>query len=339
MKSKMFTLACAATLLCAAGTLKADVQARLNVVAHALAAAKHIQVQQLAVAGFADNASGQRPPFADALEADLRTALGQVKKWKVVAADGDTSTADALLTGAFQRNGDEVDVHIELQAQPEGTVLWQRNTVLDGADVSVTDLPAAPAPAAEPAQSGPGYEGNGPGSEDQTIPTLPYRHQHYGYDDYHVDMSVAYKAFFPTNSSFKSVTGDTINGLSLGFDFNDVFLWDFDFWSVNNIQGVGTANELDYAGMNLALVYPFRLGDGLTLYLGPGGRFGDIEVDDPGYNGDNSAGFGNNALDAVAGAKWTHDYVGLDLRYSYDLVSSYTGYHTLRLGAFYEFGR
>jgi TolB-like protein len=337
MKSKLITLACAMALLCAAQTLRADVQARLNVVAHALAAAKHIQVQQLAVAGFTDSAGGQRPPFADQLEADLRHALGQVKKWKVVAADGDTSTADALLTGAFQRNGDEVDVHVELQAQPEGTVLWQRDTILDGVDVSVADLPAAPAAAPGPAAGEQAYAAQG--SEEQTIPTLPYARRRYGYDDYHVDMSIAYKAFFPTNSTFKGVTGDTINGMSLGFDFDDVFLWDFDFWSVNNIQGVGTANELDYAGMNLALVYPFRLGDGLTLYLGPGGRFGDIEVDDPGFNGNNSAGFGNNALDAVAGAKWTYDYVGLDLRYSYDLVSSYTGYHTLRLGAFYEFGR
>jgi hypothetical protein len=31
--------------------------------------------------------------------------------------------------------------------------------------------------------------------------------------------------------------------------------------------------------------------------------------------------------------------VGLDARYTYDLASSYTGYHTMRLGGFYEFGR
>ncbi|HTA17550.1 MAG TPA: hypothetical protein VK786_07380, partial [bacterium] len=61
--------------LALAPRLEADVQARLNVVANALASATDIRVQILAVAGFTDGA-GQRPPFAAELEADLRQALG-----------------------------------------------------------------------------------------------------------------------------------------------------------------------------------------------------------------------------------------------------------------------
>jgi hypothetical protein len=155
---------------------------------------------------------------------------------------------------------------------------------------------------------------------------------------------VAYKAFLPTNGSFQRVAGKLQNALSLGLNIDDVFLWDVDFWD-EGVSGLGTAQNLDYAGMDVALVWPFHLGP-FTLYAGPGGRFGEISVYDPTAlggdyysDGSNTVGFGNNALEAVAGAKFTMGNVGLDLRYSGDLVESYTGFNTLRLGAFYEFGR
>ena len=49
--------------------------------------------------------------------------------------------------------------------------------------------------------------------------------------------------------------------------------------------------------------------------------------------------FGSNALDVVAGLKLRKGDAGLDLRYTGDVVSSYTGFHTVTLGAFYAFGR
>ena len=49
--------------------------------------------------------------------------------------------------------------------------------------------------------------------------------------------------------------------------------------------------------------------------------------------------FGDHTRTILAGIKAKVDHVGLDLRYNYDLASSYTGYHAVRLGAFYEFGR
>ncbi|HTA17565.1 MAG TPA: hypothetical protein VK786_07455, partial [bacterium] len=132
--------------LALAPRLEADVQARLNVVAHALASATDLQVQTLAVAGFTDG-SGQRPPFAAELEADLRRALGQYNngQWKLLGAEDKTSKADGLLTGTFQRSGADILVHVELLAEPEGTVLWQRNSILDASDVTDADLPLAPA--------------------------------------------------------------------------------------------------------------------------------------------------------------------------------------------------
>lgn len=339
MKSKGIVLACAVFGV-AAGALKADVQSRLNVVASALRAAKHVQIQKLAVGGFTDASTGQRPPLADTVEADLRTALAPAKKWVVLGPDDDTSTADALLTGSLERSADGVQVQVVLLGQPEGTVLWQRNTVLDSADVDPKDLPEAAQAQPEPA---PAYSAQGgglaPEGENQVVPTLPWNEQaRMGAYDYHVDFSLAYKAFFPTNSTFRGVAGTHQDAVSMGLNFDDYVLWDFDFWS-QGISGVGSATELDYAGMNVALVYPFHLRHGLTLYVGPGGRFGDLEVDDPGFNGIDSAGFGTNALDVVAGAKMSMDSVGLDLRYTYDLVSNDTGFHTLRCGVYYEFGR
>jgi hypothetical protein len=358
MKRSIATAACVWAVLIAAG-LRADVQGRLNVVAHALAAANHIQIHVVAVTGFTDAASGQRTPFADTLEADLRSALAANKHWQVVKAGDKATVPDALVTGNYERSADTVQVQVEVLAQPEGTLLWQRLAVIDGADVDANALPAAPAaaegqaPVAQdsgplpgsqipgntvPGTEGPGnqvpYAGADGAYEHQTIPTLPYRRHRPWRDwgDYHWDFSIAYKAFFPTNSTFQNAAGNRQDGISLGFNFNDVVLWDADFWS-QNVTNVGTVQSLNYAGTSVALVYPIHAGP-FTFYLGPGGRFGTINVNDPGINA--NTGFGNNALTAVAGGKWTFGPVGLDLRYTYDLASSYTGFNTVRAGAFYE---
>src|ERR1700722_11637504 len=327
--------------LALAPRLEADVQARLNVVAHALASATDLQVQTLAVAGFTDG-SGQRPPFAAELEADLRRALGQYDngQWKLLGADDKTSKADGLLTGTFQRSGADILVHVELLAEPEGTVLWQRNSILDASDVTDADLPLAPAVEATDADEGQAGEtvpdAGGAPVEDQVVPTQSWRPEHHDYYGGCFDLSVAYQAFLPTNGNFQNVAGKVQNGVSLGLAINNVFLADMAFWQ-QNVSNLGTATGLTYAGTDVALVYPFHLGDHFTLYLGPGGRFGEISVQAPALT--QYTDFGNNALTAVAGAKFVADHVGLDLRYSGDLVYSYMAYNTLRLGAFYEFGR
>jgi hypothetical protein len=326
--------------LALAPRLEADVQARLNVVAHALASATDIQVQTLAVAGFTDG-SGQRPPFAAELEADLRRALGQYGgQWKVLGADDQTSKADGLLSGTFQRSGADILVHVELLSEPDGAILWQRNAVLDGSDVTDVDLSLAPAAEAtdmDDDQAGNTVpESGGASVEDQVVPTSPWRPVHHDYYGGCFDLSVAYQAFLPTNGQFQNVAGKVQNGVSLGLAINDVFLADMAFWQ-QNVSNLGTATGLTYAGTDVALVYPFHLGDHFTLYLGPGGRFGEISVQDPTLT--QYTDFGNNALTAVAGAKFTANHVGIDLRYSGDLVYSYMAYNTIRLGAFYEFGR
>jgi len=382
MKPRLLAFA-AVLALSAATALHADVQARLNVIASALASARHLQLQRIAVGGFTDSSTGQRPPFADSLEADLRQALGHASaKWKVVAADGDTSTADALLTGTFARQGEDIQVLVELQGLPDGAVLWQRNAALDGADVDAQDLPvqampnaavasptgagagsgvygdaaiapegaaagavsAAPGTTVPQAAGGPEELGAprsaGDDGGDQVIPTLPGSGRvRYREHENTFDISLGYKAFMPTNSTFKQVVGDRLDGISLGLAFDDVLLVDFDFWS-QDVNNVGTVQSLDYAGTSFALVYPFHFGKdrAFTLYLGPGGRFGSIAVNDPSTLTGDGVVFGNNAFEGVAGFKWKIDHVGLDLRYTYDFAYQYTGYHTARLGAFYEFG-
>jgi hypothetical protein len=327
--------------LALAPRLEADVQGRLNVVANALASATDIQVQILAVAGFTDGA-GQRPPFAAELEADLRQALGPYSgQWKVLGADEKTSKADGLLTGTFQRSGADILVHVELLAEPDGAILWQRNAILDASDVSDADLPLAPAvetaDADDEGQAGDTVpETGGAPAEDQVVPAPSWRPERHDYYGGCFDLSVAYQAFLPTNSRFENVAGGVQNALSFGLSINDVFLADMAFWQ-QNVSNLGTATSLSYAGTDVALVYPFHLGDNFTLYVGPGGRFGEISVQDPALT--QYTDFGNNALTAVAGAKFVADHVGLDLRYSGDLVYSYMAYNTIRLGAFYEFGR
>ncbi|MGH7441167.1 MAG: hypothetical protein ACREKE_00685, partial [bacterium] len=184
--------------------------------------------------------------------------------------------------------------------------------------------------------AGPGTVGPGGGGD--TIPTLPYGA---GYTSFggggNFGLNVGYKAFFPTNSSFRKAAGSAMNAISFGLSFDDIFLADADFWQ-QNVNNLGTAQTLEYAGTDLAVVAPFHFLDRhLCAYVGPGGRFGEITVNDPALD-EEGVGFGNNALEAVAGIKWKADNAGLDLRYTYDLAYSYTGYNTLRLGAFYEFG-
>ncbi|MGH7443200.1 MAG: hypothetical protein ACREKE_11075, partial [bacterium] len=144
MKPRLFVVAGAfACALALAYPLKADVQARVNVVAQALAAAPHLRLNQIAVSGFTDADSGQRPPFARTLEADLRRALTRNgSSWTVLGAGADSASADALVTGTFVRTNNGVDVHVQVVGQPDGTVLWQRDTILDSADVSNAALPS-----------------------------------------------------------------------------------------------------------------------------------------------------------------------------------------------------
>jgi hypothetical protein len=347
-KTAAWTGVLALVLAFMAPQLKADVQARLNVLAHALASSD-VKVQTLAVGGFTDD-SGQRPPFALTLEADLRRALARHKKhWKVLGMDAPSSGADAMLSGTFRRSGADIQVHAELRSQPDGGMLWQRNAILDGADVTDTDLSGAPA--ASPQNVTQVAEGPMSDEAAEVIPTVPgtapterslteRSDNDAGLTDglgNWFDCSLAYKAFLPTNGNFQSAAGKVQNAVSVGVDIDDIFLWDVDFWD-QAVSNLGSAQSLVYNGTDFALVYPFHLGEHVTLYVGPGGRFGEISVNDPAL-WDGGVGFGNNALEAVAGIKVRSDNVGLDLRYSGDLVYSYTGYNTLRIGAFYEFGR
>jgi hypothetical protein len=329
-----------AALLCVGVSLHADVQGRLNVVADALAGASAVEAQRIAVAGFVERPSGLRPPFSHTLESGLRKALIQANHWKVLPEGEDPAGADALLTGTFTREGDQVVVHAELRSSAEGDVLWSRNTKLEAAGLDAKDfeVPAdeAAAPEESEAPNAPALAEVPPPS-DQVIPTHPPRVWR-SMQPFNFDLSVGYKAFFPTNSSFQNVAGARQDGLDFGLSFDDSFLVDFNFWS-QDVSGLGTAQSLDYAGTDIAWVYPFDLGQVFTFYLGPGGRFGSIEVNDPALDHGGGVDFGNNGFTAVAGAKARLGDAGLDLRYTYDLLSSYTGYHTVTIGAFYAFGR
>jgi hypothetical protein len=317
----------------------ADMQAKLNVVGSALARSGQ-SISSLAVAGFTDAGSGDAA-LAQALEDGLRKAVSRTKKLKVLPASADPSKAAALLTGTYSAQDGGLAVHVLLQ-DASGTPLgFTRDLVLASEDLQAAglSLPAASAPAAaeqepllaKPALVDPYYSG-------QAIPTLSPRAPRRPGRPFHVDVSAGYKAFFPTNSTFAPWIGGRADGASMGLSFNDWVLVDVDYWHAN-INGMGTVDGLDYFGTDLAITYPMRFGP-LTFYLGPGGRFADLQVHDTAVNDDSDqASFGNNALTAVVGAKLRYDMVGLDLRYAYDLVSSYTGYHTVRLGGFLEFGR
>jgi hypothetical protein len=332
--NKAFIIVSVATALLGSRPLWADIQGRLNVIADALAGAASVQAERLAVAGFVERPSGLRPPFSHTLEEGLRKSLTQANHWKVLADGVDPAGADALLTGTFMLEGDRIMVHSELRSNADGTVLWSRNTTLDAVGIDKKEfeppqeeggVPNAPALAEVPAP------------QDQVVPMHPRRvwrsMQPFGFD-----LSIGYKAFFPTNSSFKGIVGSRLDGLDLGMTFDDSFLLDFNFWS-QNVSGLGTATSLDYAGTDIAWVYPFDLGKAFTFYVGPGGRFGSIAVNDPALDHGGGVSFGNNGFTAVAGAKLRLGAAGLDLRYTYDILSSYTGYHTVSLGAFYAFGQ
>jgi hypothetical protein len=209
-----------------------------------------------------------------------------------------------------------------------------RNTTLDSVGIDVKEfeapqeeggVPNAPALAEVPAP------------QDQVVPMHPRRERR-RLQPFNFDLAIGYKAFFPINSTFQGVVGTRLDGLDLGMSFDDSLLVDFNFWS-QNVSGLGTATSLDYAGTDIAWVYPLDLGKAFTFYGGPGGRFGSIEVNDPALDHGDGVSFGNNGLTAVAGAKVHVGDAGLDLRYTYDILSSYTGYHTVSLGAFYAFGQ
>jgi hypothetical protein len=325
----------------AAVHLAALPQDRFNVLASALASSDSVRVEKMAVSGFAEGASGQSGPLAGFLEEGLREALRQRGAWTVLDASQDSAAADALLTGTYSREGQWVRVHAVLLSLPERTVLWSRNMALEQTELD-PGLLKDPGPwvsgveeSLEPEDGGDGMdEANGPAP--QVVPSLPRRIRRHARHPFHYDLNIAYKAFFPTNSSLQRLAGTRMDGLSLGMSFNDVVQLDADFWS-QGISGLGSVQSLDYAGSSLGLTYPLRFGHWLCLYLGPGGRFGSVVVNDTQLDY-GSVSFGNNALVGMAGAKFTMDSVGLDLRYTYDLVSSYTGYHTARLGFFYEFG-
>ncbi len=311
----------------------ADMQAKLNVVGSALAHSGR-SFKSLAVAGFTEASTGDNPALAKALEDGLRQAVARANKnWKVLPASADPSKAKALLTGTYSAQDGQLAVHVLLQDAGGTKLGFTRDLFLSGDDLQAAGL-SLPASAglnvepvlAQPARVNPYYG--------QTVPTLPPRPRR----PFHVDVSAGYKAFYPTNSSFGPWVGGRADGASFGMSFNDWVLLDFDYWHAN-IQGLGSVDGLDYFGTALAVTYPLRLGP-LTLYAGPGGRFGDLQVHDTAVRyDDDQASFGNNAFTAVAGAKLRYGFVGVDLRYTYDLVSSYTGYHTLRLGGFLEFGR
>jgi hypothetical protein len=151
------------------------------------------------------------------------------------------------------------------------------------------------------------------------------------------ELGLAYKLFYPINSSFQENVG-MIGGYSGGLGFKDIVLLDVDYWTKAPSQ-VSNIDNLAYLGSDLSLVYPLRFGEGFLLYLGTGGRFGWIMVNSPLIPAGAQVTFGNNGWMAVAGAKLKFGSLGLDLRYTYDLWASYSGYHTLCLGGFYEFGR
>jgi len=316
----------------------ADMQAKLNVVGSALARSGQ-SISSLAVAGFTDAGSGDAA-LAKALEDGLRKAVRRPGKFKVLAASADPSKAGALLTGTYSAEDGGLAVHVLLQDASGAKLPFTRDLVLTSDDLQAAGLSLPEASAtlseqepllAKPALVDPYYNS-------QAIPTLAPRAPRGPGRPFHVDVSAGYKAFFPTNSTFAPWVGGRADGASLGLSFNDWVLVDADYWHAN-ISGLGTVDGLDYFGTALAITYPLRLGP-LTLYLGPGGRFADVQVHDTAISNDgDQASFGNNAFTAVAGAKLRYERVGLDLRYTYDLVSSYTGYHTVRLGGFLEFGR
>lgn len=310
-----------------ASPLRADLGGRLTVVAHALAARSGMGREPLALGALqpGDGRSSQR--LGQALEGALRRALDADRRLILRPASANPEGADMVLDGVYRSRAAGLSLTLSLHRADGGPDRWTRTLWIPNQDLPAVDEGAA-------IQAGGDGEPLASGDEGLLVPTLPARARRVG-RPFHWDLSVAYQAFFPLNSTFQGVVGQRLDGLSWGMSFQDIFLADFSSWHVD-LNGPGSLQALDYYGMDLGLVAPWHLGP-LTLYAGPGARIAVIEATDSQLDA-GSLGFGNNGFLAVAGVKLKAGPVGLDLRYNYDLASSYTGYHTVRLGAFYEFG-
>jgi hypothetical protein len=343
-----------------AAPLRADLGARLNVAAHALAAKTAVAGQPIAI-GALQVVGGQAYAAGEqALIEALRQALIETKGLTIRPEGAKPEGADLVLDGQYRAQGQGVSLSLHLHPAAGGADAWARTVWIPDADLPAgEDAGAGSAPVTVPAPPDPQAAADdrepmaaaGAGDREpmaataagdgMVVPTLPSsevprRRVGRPHRPFHMDLSAGYEAFFPVNSTFKGVVGDHLDGVSLGLNIQDVFLADLATWHAD-VNGPGTLQALDYYGLDLAVVAPWHLGP-VTLYAGPGGRFGSIELSDSAMpNG--SVGYGNNGFLGVAGVKVKAGSVGLDLRYSYDLVSSYTGYHAVRLGAFYEFGR
>ncbi len=335
-------LAALALCLSLPGLAGADMRSGLDKALRAMDHAVGPAFQKIAVGGLVERTSGLPSPLCGKVEQGLRSGLRRSTSRQALEAGQDPSQADALLTGDYLRQGDKVSLRLVL-LDPKDTKIWQGDCVLPASDFTAADfqtqalVPTAPSPdlatqqAAEEGQVIPKM----PGSDGQQVPS--YGAYYGGFlPFFHVDMSLGYKSFFPINSSFQSALGGQVGGLTLGLSFNDILLVDFDAWG-KDVSGLGDLQSLIYTGTDFSLVYPLRLGNHFILYAGPGGRFGSLEADDS-VAPAGSVVYGNNGFMAVAGAKVKDHGLGLDLRYTYDMSYSYTGYHTLTLGAFYEFG-
>ena len=305
------------------GNLHADLEGRLGVLANALAASGAAAGRPVALLSSGPDGSAPNDPLALSLVSGMRRALSATAV-AAIQAEGNSGTADALvLVLHYQAVDSGLDLHAELHAAADPAVLWSRRALIPRDDLPAGSLP------------GPALDDGTAGQEDlQAIPgpprDAPMRRP------LHWDLSLAYKAFLPLNSSFRAVAGGRLDGLSLGVSFCDIFLADLDAYHAD-LSGQGSLQSLDYEGVDLAVVAPLHLGPA-TLYAGPGGRFGSIYLNDSSLP-QGSVSFGNNAFMAVAGVKAAYRNLGLDFRYGYDFTASYTGYHSLRLGGYYAFGR
>jgi hypothetical protein len=311
------TLAAMASLALAALTprpLRADLDGRLAVLANALSASGAAAGHAVALTAV----DGDGDPLGQALISGLRLALSGTAV-ALLPESATSSAQDLRLELASQPLDNGLAVKATLRSSQDPAPLWVRNIQIPAEDLPPGTL------------AGPGAEA--PDAAFDVVPQAPDRPSG---RRLRWDLSAAYKAFLPWNSTFRGVAGTRLDGISLGASFQDMVLLDVDAWHAD-LSGQGTLQSLDYAGVALALVAPWRLGP-VTLYAGPGGRFGSIAVNDSSVP-EGSVSFGNNAFEGVAGVKAAYQDLGLDLRYGYDFAASYTGYHTLRLGAYYAFGR
>lgn len=344
MKKTFGLLAWLVVGLALPGLTRADLQPSLDKALRTMDHALGPSFQKIAVGGIVDEESGNRSPACQKLEDGLRLGIARSTNRAALSADQDPEGADALLSGTIQRQDGQVDLHLVLTDQ-KSTLLWKGDCGLAASDFSPGDF--------QPEQAIPKAPAGG-GEGGQVIPKMPQGEggSYYGYAPVYatyggptwwpangltMDVSIGYKSFFPINTDFQSAVGGQISGLTLGLSFNDILLLDFDAYN-QDVTHAGNLQSVAYTGSDISLVYPFHLGRHFVAYLGPGGRFGELEADD-GIAPPGSIVYGNNGFMAVAGVKAKAEWVGLDLRYTYDMSYSYTGYHTLTLGAFYEFGR